>query len=75
MPKKRHYHQVIDGEWLEIPMRGFKEQCCDCGLVHRLNFKLDANGKLLMQCFRDGPATGGARSHFGFNECEFDEDD
>ena len=66
MSKRRTYYQITDGEWIEVPMRGFKEQCCDCGLVHRLNFKLNEKGKILIQTFRDGRATSGARKHFKF---------
>jgi hypothetical protein len=59
------YPQWYDGEWVRVPMKGFKEQCCDCGLVHKLNFRLRENtlGQTVIeiQAFRDGPATGGAR--------------
>jgi hypothetical protein len=57
---KSDYYQVIDGEWISLPMRNYKEQCCDCGLVHRVNFRIK-DGVLQAQTYRDGPATGGAR--------------
>ena len=34
------YYHVTDGEWIGVPKRGYKEQCCDCGLIHRLNFRV-----------------------------------
>jgi len=37
MPK---YKRAIDGEWIQPRRRGYKLMCCDCGLVHVLNFRL-----------------------------------
>lgn len=62
------YLQVKDGEWIEVPKRGYKEQCCDCGLTHVLNFRINAKGKIEIQAFRDGKATGGARKGFRFTK-------
>jgi len=62
--KKSGYYQVTDGEWIVVPKRGYKEQCCDCGLIHRLNFKIDERGRIHIQTFRDSRATGGARTRF-----------
>jgi hypothetical protein len=69
-PKKSRskYHQVIDGEWYQIPMRNHFDQCCDCGLVHKLNFRINAYGKLEVQAFRHARATNGARSAFRFTK-------
>jgi hypothetical protein len=67
---KRGYHHVIEGEWLRITKRGFREQCCDCGLTHRTNFKIDEQGRLWAQTYRDGKATGGARKNFKFTKDE-----
>jgi len=64
MTKKSGYYQVTDGEWIVVPKRGYKEQCCDCGLIHRLNFKIDDKGRIHIQTFRDHRATGGARTRF-----------
>ncbi len=62
------YYQVHDGEWIEPPLRGFREQCCDCGLVHRLNFRINDRGRVEFQSFRDARATNGARTYFRFTE-------
>jgi len=67
--KSKYYH-ICDGEWIEIPWRGFREQCCDCGLCHELNFRLGPKGELWMQTFRHGKATGGARRPFNFTKEE-----
>lgn len=59
------YYQVTSGEWVRVPLKGYREQCCDCGLVHLTNFQIaqDKRGRnvLYAQTFRDGRATGGAR--------------
>jgi hypothetical protein len=28
------------GEWTRPRMRNFREQCCDCGLIHWLDFRI-----------------------------------
>ena len=62
MTKRSDYYHVTDGEWIVVPRRGFKEMCCDCSLVHRLNFRLNKVGQIEIQTFRDSRATNGARS-------------
>jgi hypothetical protein len=68
MTKRREYYQVVDGEWIEVPRRGYKEQCCDCGLIHRLNFRVTKKGHIEIQAFRDTRATNGARKQFKFTK-------
>lgn len=29
---------VLPGEWIRPPMKGYRMHCCDCGLVHRVDF-------------------------------------
>ncbi len=60
--RKEPYYHVTDGEWLQVKMRGQLDQCCDCGLVHKQNYRI-RDGKIEVQVFRHGPATGGARRH------------
>jgi len=56
------YPQVYEGEW-EYPVRkGYKLQCCDCGLVHTFDFRL-RNGKIEYRVYRDNRATGQVRRH------------
>ena len=64
---RREYYHVTDGEWIQVPMRNYKEQCCDCGLIHRMNFRIK-DGRVEIQTFRDGRATSGARKHFRFTK-------
>ena len=56
-PKYRAFHSAKDGEWIQPKMRGYLMSCCDCGLVHKMNFRLaaDKDGKnpcVQFQAFR-----------------------
>jgi hypothetical protein len=44
-----------DGEWVKPIMKGWLLKCCDCGLVHRVNFKvirLKRGNHVRLQAFR-----------------------
>ena len=32
------YTQIVEGEWIEPSRKGFVDQCCDCALVHVIDF-------------------------------------
>jgi Zn-finger protein len=36
----REYEQPASGEWVQPVRNGYLMQCCDCGLVHRMDFKM-----------------------------------
>ncbi len=36
----RKLPQVKSGEWVAPRLKGYVMECCDCGLRHRLNFRL-----------------------------------
>jgi len=60
-------HFKKDGEWIEPIFNDFKLRCCDCGLVHRINFmvlKSKKGAKIKFQTFRDKRATSQVRRHF-----------
>ena len=62
--KVKKYHIVMDGEWVHPKRKGYKLMCCDCGLIHTINFKLvkTAVGNMIyFQPIRDNRATGQAR--------------
>jgi len=40
--------------------RGYKMACCDCGLVHKLDFRV-RKGKIEFRVFRDNRATAAMR--------------
>jgi hypothetical protein len=54
-------------DWFVPVQRGYKMMCCDCGLVHRIDFRVtDRRGRSLpgvaaMRVKRDSRSTGAAR--------------
>ena len=61
------YLAIPSGDWIQ-PMhrRGFKMQCCDCGLVHSVDFRLvirQGRKVLQLRTSRDNRATGQIRRH------------
>lgn len=63
---KKAYPKVKSGQWVSPVRRGYKMACCDCGLVHRMNFQLIPYGsgrKIIFQAFRDERATAAKRRH------------
>ena len=68
---KSEYHWVTDGEWVRPTMRGHHDQCCDCGLVHILDFRIvTVRGRQQVEyrARRHGRATGGARRPYQFTK-------
>lgn len=58
------YPSIKNGEWVQPVRRGYRMACCDCGLVHVVNFKLIKCGRgniIRLQAFRDERATGQKR--------------
>ena len=56
----KRYPQVQAGEWVQPKRSGYGMQCCDCGLVHRLEFRLK-DGHIQMRGYRDNRATAQVR--------------
>lgn len=56
---------VGNGEWVQPRRKKYEMECCDCGLVHVLNFKLitTPNGgkSIIFQAFRDNRRTAQTR--------------
>ena len=48
------------GEWEEPVMKGYRFQCCDCRLVHRMDFRLHKD-QIQFRVFSDTRATKAAR--------------
>lgn len=62
----KQYH-VTEGEWIQPIMKGYKMECCDCGLVHTINFRIVVKGrskKVQLQAFRNNRATGQTRRKY-----------
>jgi len=62
--QRRRYPQVYDGEWVAPRRSEYRMACCDCGLVHVLQFRLVPYGSgraIEFRGFRDARATAGIR--------------
>jgi len=45
---KMKLKQVKNGEWIRPIAHGYKMQCCDCGLIHEMDFAvIDSDGDML----------------------------
>lgn len=51
-----------EGEWIQPVRNGYKLCCCDCGLVHRLNFRVRQR-HVQFRVFRAVRSTGQVRRH------------
>jgi hypothetical protein len=65
MRKRVSYDVISYGEWTRPRMKDFREQCCDCGLIHRLDFRI-VDGRVEFRTRRDDRATAAARRGFRF---------
>jgi len=55
-------------EWIQPIRRGYRMACCDCGLVHGINFRIvkyaaGKRAKVQFQAWRDERATAAKRRH------------
>lgn len=63
----KSYYLVTDGEWIEPSRKNFKEQCCACGLVHKVDYRV-VDGKVQFRATVDNRATAAARRAFKFEK-------
>jgi hypothetical protein len=54
------YPQLTDRQWVNPVMRGYRIMCCDCQLVHTLDFKVAKDG-VRFRATRHPRATAAAR--------------
>lgn len=65
------YENWPHGKWEYVRHSGMDIQCCDCGLVHRLKFKIEKKGKqnwIRVQVSRHERATAAVRRAFKFEK-------
>lgn len=66
MSRHKAYDKPEAGEWVRPIKHGYKLACCDCGLVHKLDFahiKYGNGRKIIFRLFRDNRATAMIRRH------------
>jgi hypothetical protein len=47
-------------DWIR-PLPGYKVACCDCGLVHNIEAKLDEEGRIIFRASRNARSTAARR--------------
>jgi hypothetical protein len=57
------YTRPAAGEWVQPIRRGYKLMCCDCGLVHRMDFRVHRR-RVQFRAWRDERATGQQRRRY-----------
>lgn len=60
------YEIVQEGTWVQPLPKGYRMACCDCGLVHRLDFRIATKGKIQkvqLRAYRDEPGTRRVRAY------------
>jgi hypothetical protein len=54
------YDEPKEGEWVRPVKKGYRLCCCDCGLVHELDFKIEGKN-ILFKGKRNNRATAQVR--------------
>lgn len=54
------FKKVKDGEWQQPVRKGYKLMCCDCGLVHTIDFRI-IKSKIQFRAYRNERSTWLAR--------------
>lgn len=60
----RKYPGGDSGKWIRPIRKGYRLRCCDCDLVHSLDFRVVKEGKnsyLEFRVFRDNRSTAACR--------------
>ncbi len=60
------YDKPEAGDWIQPVRKGYKMACCDCGLVHTINFRIK-NNRVQFQVFRNNRSTAMVRRHMKRN--------
>lgn len=58
---KARYKQEVAGEWIQPVRRGYRLACCDCSLVHTMDFRVH-KGRAQFRVFRNNRATSAMRA-------------
>lgn len=57
---KDKYYEPQAGEWVSPRRTGYRLACCDCGLVHRMDFRVK-DGKIQFRAFHAKRSTAAIR--------------
>lgn len=67
MVMSKKYPAVTENEWVQPIKQGYGMACCDCHLVHRLDFRV-VDGRVQLRARRDNRATAQLRRYRGRQE-------
>lgn len=56
------YDRPKAGEWVQPVRRGYRLACCDCGLVHTMDFRV-VKGRIQFRAYRNKMSTAAMRRH------------
>lgn len=62
--KRLSYERPKAGEWIQPIRKGYRLVCCDCGLVHRMDFRI-YRGRVQMRAWREEKETDSYRAQEG----------
>jgi hypothetical protein len=65
-PKDLNYPGVKGGEWVQPVPAGYRMACCDCGLVHELDFRIH-EGRVQMRGKRNNRSTAALRRNRSYS--------
>ena len=61
------YKKPLANEWVQPVRKGYKMACCDCGLVHDMDFRIK-NNRVQFRVRRNNRATAGIRVGMGLRK-------
>ena len=61
------YEHPEADEWVQPIRKGYKMACCDCGLVHDMDFRIHKN-RVQFRARRNNRATAGIRRGMGLKK-------
>ena len=64
MSRKKPFQPVTEGEWVEPRRKYYRMACCDCCLVHKMEFRV-RKGRVQMRGWRDVRSTNYLRKREG----------
>ncbi len=65
----RRYPKVSANEWVQPVRKGYRMACCDCGLVHEIDFRV-VKRRIQFRVRRNNRSTAMMRRHKGWHLCE-----
>jgi len=60
------YEQIVEGKWLRVRKRAWRNACCDCQMVHIIDTRVTDAGGVEVRMRVDRRATAARRRAFKF---------